>query len=88
MREDISLIKKTLGQGEMGKIWSINPLLAITHNTFFIQLFAPLPYQTMHFPELKFMSMHLLKETLHIIAGAFNELRGYWPNIFTKLGNL
>ena len=28
--------KKKLGQGEMGKIWSINPLLAITHNTFFL----------------------------------------------------
>ena len=27
--------KKTLGQGEMGKIWSINPLLAITHKTEF-----------------------------------------------------
>ena len=27
-REDILLIKKNLEEGEMGKIWSINPLLA------------------------------------------------------------
>ena len=30
--------KKKLRQGEMGKIWSINPLLAITHNTFFYSI--------------------------------------------------
>ena len=36
--------KNKIGQGGIGKLWSINPLLAITHNTFFfIQLFAPLP---------------------------------------------
>ena len=39
----------------------------------------------MHFPELKFMSMHLLKETLHIIAGAFNELRGYKTRRFVMI---
>ena len=42
-------------------------------------------YVCVRFPELKFMSM---QETLHIIAVAFNELRGYWPKIYTKLGDL
>ena len=39
IREDISLIKK-LEHGKMGKIWSINPLFAVTHKTDFFQLFA------------------------------------------------
>ena len=72
----------------MGKIWSINPLLAATHNTFLYSMICSTAITTMHFPELKFMSMRLLKEILHIIAGAFNELRGYWPKIYTKLGDL
>ena len=38
-REDILLIKK-LEEGEMGKIWSINPLLAVTRKVDFFQLFA------------------------------------------------
>ena len=33
-REDILLIKK-LEEGEMGKIWSINPLLAVTRKVDF-----------------------------------------------------
>ena len=38
--EDISLINK-LVHGEIGKIWSINPLFAVTNKTdFFLQLFA------------------------------------------------
>ena len=40
MREDISLIKKKLERGEMGKIWSINPLFAVTHNIDIFQLFT------------------------------------------------
>ena len=32
IRDDISLIKK-LEHGKMGKIWSINPLFAVTHKT-------------------------------------------------------
>ena len=39
IREDISLIKKR-EEGERGKIWYINPLLAVTHKTDFFQLFA------------------------------------------------
>ena len=34
------LVEKKLEQGEMGKIWSINPLLAVTHKTDFFQLFT------------------------------------------------
>ena len=34
IREDISLIKKR-EEGERGKIWYINPLLAVTHKTDF-----------------------------------------------------
>ena len=30
--------KNKLGLGEMGKIWSINPLLAITHNNIFYSI--------------------------------------------------
>ena len=42
----------------MGKIWSINPLFAVTHKTDFFQLFTLLQQSTMHFPELTIMSMH------------------------------
>ena len=32
--------KKKLEHGKMGKIWSINPLFAVTHKTDFFQLFT------------------------------------------------
>ena len=34
------LIDKKLENGKMGKIWSINPLFAVTHKTDFFQLFT------------------------------------------------
>ena len=34
------LIDKKIERGKMGKIWSINPLFAVTHKTDFFQLFT------------------------------------------------
>ena len=58
IREDISLIKK-LGHGKMGKIWSINPLFAVTHKTDFSSSIICFTAIINHaFKEFTIMSMH------------------------------
>ena len=55
--EDISLIK-TLEDCKMGKIWSINPLFAVTHKTDFFSIICFTAIINHAFKELMIMSMH------------------------------
>ena len=52
--------KKNLSRVKCVKLWSINPLLAVTQKNdfFFPHLFALLLYSAMPFPQLTIMSMH------------------------------
>ena len=50
--------KKKLEHGKMGKIWSINPLFAVTHKTDFFSIICFTAIINHAFKELTIMSMH------------------------------